>query len=113
MRKKKKVLPKWMAIPIVIIPFAVLFYFLYSSHQEEVIDIEENKKSTIGSITRTYRIKSRGDFIVYDFNFDQKTYDRHQSVEGDYNVGDCYLVQFSSKNPKHSKMLLSEKKVCK
>jgi hypothetical protein len=83
------------------------------SHHEEVLDIEKNKRISIGSITRAYRIKSRSDFIVYEFEFDQKVYDRHQNVEGDFKVGDCYLVQFSFKNPNHSKMILTEKKICK
>lgn len=93
--------------------FIGLFVFIFRSWSKEDQDIQENGQKTIGKITRTYRIKSRGDYIIFQFNYDGKQYEEHQSVEDDFKVGDCYSVVFSTKDPQHAKLITSEKRNCK
>ncbi|MEM0941990.1 MAG: hypothetical protein AAGI25_19690 [Bacteroidota bacterium] len=93
--------------------FIGLLAFIFESWSKEEQDIQENGQKTIGRITRTYRIKSRGDYIVFKFNYDGKKYEEHQSVEGSFEIGDCYSIVFSTKNPQHANLITSEKRNCK
>jgi hypothetical protein len=78
----------------------------------EKTDLDKNGVFTVGTIIRTYEIKSRGTFIEYMFVFDGKVYKDHQSVHVEVNQGECYMVKYSKKNPEHCKMIFTEKKAC-
>ena len=95
-----------------VIIFISLILFIFKSWHDEKLDIEKNGIDGTGEIIRVYRIRNRGTFIVFRFGFNGKYYEEHQAVEDDYKIGDCYKVLFSSKNPEHAKLLLSEKRTC-
>ena len=80
--------------------------------RKEQIDLDENGVFTVGTIVRTYEIRSKGTFIEYLFMQNGKEYKGHQPVKLEVRQGECYMVKYSEKDPEHSMMILTEKKHC-
>lgn len=108
--KKRKI--EW-ARPLIggVVLAGIIFLVVYSWRIEKR-DIEENKMSAVGMVIRNYRIKSRGDFIEYGFIFEGIDYRGHQPVNNQIQKGECYLVEFSKKNPNQSRVVIEEKRKC-
>lgn len=93
---------------IILIVFIILPYFW---RKNEAYDIKENSQFTIGKITRFSRTLKSGDYWHYGFKYKDSVYENSRSthVEYDIKIGDYFLVNFSSKDPEHSKILYEYK----
>lgn len=89
-----------------------VIYFVLYSWENEKLDIEENKIFAVGIVVKSYYIKSRGDFIEYEFAHEGIIYRAHQPTSHQIQNRQCYLVEYSRKNPKHSKMVIEKKRKC-
>ena len=94
------------SIPIIIF-ILVLFIISFLWRKDKKKDIEANSKYTIGRITKQLSSLKNGRQWYYEFIYKGKTYEWYRSthIGYDVNVGDYFLVEFSSKNPENSKIL--------
>lgn len=88
-----------------LIGIIVLISYLWRKNRNH--DIQVNLKYTFGIITKHLGSLKNGKQFYYEFTYDNKVYEWYRSTHVGYNVhvGDYYLVQFSYKNPSHSKIL--------
>lgn len=88
-----------------------LFFFSYLYRRHIKNDIQGHSKFTIGKIIRFSRTLSSGDYWHYHFKYNDSIYENSRPTHVDYdaNLGDYFLVNFSSKNPEHNKMLYEYK----
>lgn len=70
-------------------------------------DIEKNGKYAIGVITKKTGSLKNGNQWRYQFSYQNKLYENHRPTHVGWkvNIGDYFLIKFSSRNPKHSKIL--------
>lgn len=111
-RKHSKKLSSWQLAVILLIPFILLFLYGLNSAIKSDTELDENEMFTVGKVVRTYRLKSRGDFIRYEFTVNGKVYRDNQSIDQDVTRGDCYVVRYSSISPRNCKMVLSRPVAC-
>ena len=107
-KKEKKKWPNWLIAILIFSPFIGLFSYGFLSSRKASTELEENAKTTIGEVIRNYRIKSRGDFIVYQFYVGNKLYEDHQPVSGEIKKGTCYMVRYSPKSPANCEIILTK-----
>ena len=107
MKKVKLILPTLGSLLLISIILLVLF-----SWQNEKLDIEENKMFAVGTVIKSHYIKSRGNYIEYEFTHEGVFYRAHQPTGHKIQTRQCYLVEYSSKKPNHSRMLTSESRKC-
>lgn len=86
-----------------------LFSYLYRKHKSN--DIETHSKFTIGEIFKFTTSLKSGNAWHYKFKYNNNWYENYRSTHVDYDVnkGDYFLVNFSSKDPEHSKILYEYK----
>ena len=89
----------------------IISFVLYSWKNEK-LDIERNKMSAVGLVIKSYYIRSRGDYIEYEFAHEGVDYRAHQPTGHQIQNRQCYLVEYSRKNPEHSRMIIEEKREC-
>lgn len=91
--------------------FALLFGGSYLWRRNRDSDITENSKYTIGRIIKKTASLTSGEQWHYEFKYDGIVYEAYRSTHVDYyvNNGDYFLVNFSSKDPEHSKILYDYK----
>ena len=70
-------------------------------------DIAENSRYTFAQILKKTSSLKNGNSWHYHFTFQKKTYKGFWSTHVDYevNIGDYFLVNFSSANPDHNRIL--------
>lgn len=107
-KKKEKKWLNWLIGILMISPFVGVFTFGFLSSQEDSKVLGKNAQITIGKVVRNYRIKSRGDFIVYQFYVDNKLYEDHQPVSESIEEGTCYKVRYSPKSPDNCEIILTQ-----
>lgn len=91
---------------------AVIFIiFPYFWRKDEVKDIRDHSKYALAEIVRLSSTLKSGNYWHYRFRYDGIEYVNSQSTHIDYNInlGDHVLVNFSSINPKHNKLLYDYK----
>jgi hypothetical protein len=91
--------------------FALLFGGSYLWRQQRDQDINENSKYAIGHIQKKTGSLTSGEQWHYEFEYNEVRYEGYRSTHVDYDVhlGDYFLVNFSSKDPDHSKILYEYK----
>lgn len=92
--------------------FIVLLFFLsYLYRRNRDVDIKNHSMFAIGKIIRFSRTLSSGDYWHYKFTYNDSVYENSQPTHVDYDVkmGDYFLVNFSAKDPEHSKILYTYK----
>ncbi|MFN8297190.1 MAG: hypothetical protein U0T69_13415 [Chitinophagales bacterium] len=71
-------------------------------------DIANNKITVIGKVNGIWNGKGAGTTIGYDLYYNKDTIDSYNSVNTIdsrlYEIGSCYEVEISSKNPKHCRI---------
>ena len=74
-------------------------------------DIKENSKYTFGKVIKKTNSLKNGKRWHYDFYFENVLYNGRWPTHVDYDVkmGDYFIVNFSSKNPEHNKILYDYK----
>jgi hypothetical protein len=94
---------------LVLLLFIFLISFLWRKSRDE--DIKMHSKYTIAKITKQLGSLNNGRQWYYEFIYNNKTYEGYKSTHVDYevNVGDYFLVNFSSENPNHNKLLYDYK----
>jgi hypothetical protein len=97
-------------LSIIAIAFVIIPYFL---RKAETTDIVANSKFVIGKIIRLSSTLKSGDYWHYQFKYKNSIYENSQPTHVDYdvNIGDYFLVNFSTKNPEHSKIFYKYKLV--
>ncbi|MEO6231433.1 MAG: hypothetical protein ABJB11_07600 [Ferruginibacter sp.] len=95
-------------LSIIVIVFFIIPYFL---RKAETADIAANSKFAMGKIIRLTRTLKSGKFWHYQFKYKNIIFENSQSTHVDYdvNLGDYFLVNFSTKNPEHSEMFYKYK----
>jgi hypothetical protein len=94
------------SLPVIaIVLLIVLISFLWQKNRD--IDIKLNSKYAIAKITKQLSSLKNGNQWYYEFGYNGKLYEWYRSTHAGYDVkvGDYFLVEFSSKNPEHSKIL--------
>lgn len=88
-----------------------IFFISYLCRRNRENDIENHSKFTIGQIIKFSTTLKSGDYWDYQFEYNGKIYKNSKPTHVDYNVkiGDYFLVNFSSKDPEHSKILYEYK----
>jgi hypothetical protein len=88
-----------------------LFLLSYLYRRNRFQDIENHSKFAIGEIIKFSTTLKSGDYWDYQFKYNGKIYQNSRPTHVEYNVriGDYLLVNFSSKNPNHSKILYEYK----
>jgi hypothetical protein len=104
--------PNWIAALILSIVFVGVISFSIFLVKDEETDLDKNGVFTVGTVVRTYRIRSRGNFIEYKFEHNKKMYTDHQPVKVEVTKEDCYTIKYSESNPEHCMMILTDKKKC-
>ncbi len=97
---------------IVSVLFIFLLFFLsYLYRRNRDNDIESHSKYTIGKIIRFSTTLTSGDYWDFRFKYNDSVYKNSRPTHVDYDVkmGDYFLVNFSSKDPEHSKILYQYK----
>ncbi|MEO6720716.1 MAG: hypothetical protein ABIN67_10120 [Ferruginibacter sp.] len=94
------------------IPFFILIFggsYFWRQYRDK--DITGNSKYVIGYITKKTGSLTSGEQWHYEFKYHNTLYKAYRSTHVDYNVhlGDCFLVNFSSKDPNHCKILYQYK----
>lgn len=112
-QKKGKKWLNWVIAILVITPFLGVFIYGFMSSNQDTKELESYSEITIGKVVRTYRVKSRGEFIVYQFYVDGKLIEDHQPVSERIEKGTCYQVKYSPKSPENCKMALETPLECK
>lgn len=91
----------------------VLLLFLFPFFYRKSIsnDISDHSKFAIGKIIRFTTSLKSGDAWHYQFNYNNHIYvdSRPTHVDYDVKMGEYFLVNFSSKDPEHSKILYQYK----
>jgi hypothetical protein len=74
-------------------------------------DIENNRKYAFAKIIKKSGSLKNGNSWHYEFTFQGKLFKGHWSTDKDYdvNIGDYFLVIFSSVNPDHNKIIYKYK----
>lgn len=93
------------SIPIIF--FVILLFlisFIYRKNKQA--DIAANSKYAIAKITKQLSSLKNGHQWYYEFVYKKNVYEWYRSTHVGYDIkiGDYFLVQFSSKNPGHSKI---------
>ena len=85
---------------------SVIFFISYLWLKNKSEDIEKNSKYAIAVITSKKGSLNNGNQWYYQFSYQNKVYEGYRSthVGWDVNIGDHLLVQFSFRNPDHSKI---------
>jgi len=90
---------------------AVLFggSYLWRRHRDN--DISENRLYAFGRIYKRSGSLKNGTHWHYRFNYHRTPYESYRSTHVDYDIsiGDYFLIEFSSKDPDHSKILYQYK----
>ena len=104
----KKVTIQWFFIIFFVF---VLFFGSYLYRRYISDDIKSHSKFTIGKIFKQTGSLTSGNAWHYQFLYQGKLYEGYRSTHVDYdvNLGDYFLVNFSSTDPKHSKVLYDYK----
>lgn len=94
------------------VPFLILLFggtYLWRKYKDE--DILNNSKYAIGHIVKKTGSLTSGEQWHYEFKFKGFLYKGYRSTHVDYNVelGNYFLVNFSGKNPNHSKIIYDRK----
>lgn len=112
---KKRKIRRPFGIGIVLVSIILLGLFTYGLFLSKIdsIELNENVETTIGKVVKTYRIRSRGYFVVYQFLVDGKVYEDHQPTSEEIKNGLCYIVRYSSKSPENCEIILSQVVPCK
>lgn len=98
-------------IVVTLIFMLLLFGIPWAWRRYRDKDIENNKKYAIGKVTKLLGSLKNGEQFYYNFCYDKTIYTGYRSSHVDYdvNVGDFFLVNFSSLDPSHSRMLYEYK----
>jgi hypothetical protein len=91
---------------------AIIFVILpYFDRKKEAKDIADHSKFALGKIVRLSHTLKSGDYWHYHFRYLGNDYeDSHPThVDYDVNIGDYFLLNFSSANPEHNKILYQYK----
>lgn len=104
--KREKIKSLWLIIIILVIFPLSYLYRRYRSN-----DIETNSKFAIGKILKLTTSLKSGNAWHYQFKYEGNIFESYRSTHVDYdvNVGDYFLVHFSTKDPEHSKVLYDYK----
>lgn len=99
----------------IVIGIAILFTLLFFRDYKNELDIKNKKKTTTGKIIEFREHYQAWYSIVYEYVVDNKTYEGHTGVNFFKNdngktgaVGDEFVVYYSSKNPKNSRIDLGK-----
>jgi len=91
----------------------VLSLFPISYFYRRIIsnDIKDHSKFTVGKIFKLTSSLKSGNAWHYQFTYNGNQYENYRSTHVDYdvNIGDYFLVNFSTINPAHSKILYDYK----
>lgn len=92
-------------IPIFIL-LLLLFIISFLCRKNRENDIKQNNKYAICKTTKKLGSLKNSAKWYYEFEYKNKIYEGSWShhIGYDINIGDYFLVQFSSKNPEHSKI---------
>jgi hypothetical protein len=99
-------------------PFLILFVLLilifggpYLWRRYRDNDIKEHSEYAFAKIVKQTGSLINGHHWHYDFYFKDKLYQGHWPTNIDYNVqiGDYFIVNFSTKEPEHNKILYNYK----
>jgi hypothetical protein len=104
--KKEKI--KFTILIVIVLSFFPLSY-LYRRHISN--DIDTHSKYTIGKIVKFSTSLKSGDAWHYEFKYNGRVYEDYRSTHVDYDVkmSDYFLINFSSQEPEHSKILYQYK----
>jgi len=88
-----------------------LFPISYFWRRSVSNDINKNSKYAIGKIIKLTPSLNSGEQFYFQFRYKDKIYENYRSSHVDYNVniGDYFLINFSTANPEHSKILYEYK----
>lgn len=87
-----------------IVLISIVWFASYLYRQGVANDIKEHKRYAIGKITKSAKgLKTRRRW-TYEFLYEGKVIKNARTIDGGYDVeiGECYLVEFSYKNPGNS-----------
>ena len=104
--KKEKL--RWFFIILFVF---LLFFISYLYRKNKNDDIQAHSKFAIGKIFKQTGSLKSGNAWHYQFSYLGKPYEGYRSTHVDYDIslGDYFLVNFSSLNPEHSKILYDYK----
>ena len=105
---QKKKWSNWLIVLLMVSPFVGIFTYGFYTSSKYSKELEENAQMSVGKVVSNYRIKSRGDFIVYQFYVDNKLYVDHQPVSESIKEGTCFKVKYSAKSPDNCEILLNQ-----
>lgn len=96
---------------LLILIVLLLFPLSYLYRRFRSNDIETHTKFTVGKIFKFTTSLKSGNAWHYQFKYRDSIYENYRSTHVDYDVsmGDYFLVNFSSKNPEHNKILYEYK----
>lgn len=106
MRKKNKIISiVFICMLISLLPVS----WLWRKYRDT--DIKDNSKYAIGQIKKLTSSLKSGNQWLFEFKYNGKTYESYRSTHVDFSVNkdDYFLVNFSSKNPSHCKILYEYK----
>ena len=95
-------------LAIIGVVFIILPYFF---RKDEAKGIKAHSKFALGKIIRKSSTLKSGDYWHYQFKYKENVYENSRATHVNYDVdiGDYFLVNFSSKNPENSKILYEYK----
>lgn len=94
-----------------LIAFIILFVVPWFYRKYRDNSIEENKLYTIGKVKVLRRSLKNADQYYFDYYYNNTRLEGARSLHVDYdvNIGDCFIVELSSKNPDFCKILYEHK----
>jgi len=96
---------------ILILIVLSLFPISYFYRKNKSNDIENHSKYAIGKVSKFTTSLNSGNAWSYNFKYNGNLYENYRSTHVDYdiNLGDYFLVNFSSENPEHNKIMYEYK----
>ncbi|WP_339918480.1 hypothetical protein [Yeosuana marina] len=106
---KKKKSNKWQFLILILLVIGIISFGLYKSITDK--NDLKNPKSAIGIITEIEHRTSRGYFIHYDFEANNRIYNGTQKLtikKELINLGDKFRIIYSDKSPENNELIFEK-----